>query len=249
MSKLSPSSRDLDFVSVVLTGKEKSGTQLSLRRAWLRGNGRILLKESIGLKLQYKLAVITAFLIAGAMVALSHGTHNDIVDKLTFAAASGDLSKVRSMLDRGALVDALDREGKTALMSASKNGHRDVIELLLEKGAEINAKGRYGKSAMMPASAEGHGDVVSLLLDRGANVNARDEYHQTALMCAALRGHAEVVEILLERGADINVKTRKGFTAMSLASEQGHQKVVEILFNQKPEPFLCDCQIRRSRYR
>ena len=127
------------------------------------------------MKLQYKLATVTVLLVVGAMVALSYGTVHDPVDKLTAAAASGDLSQVRSILDRGAAVDGRDRKGKTALISASKNGHKEIIEFLLEKGAEINARGKYGKSALMPASAAGHKDVVKLLLDRGADVNARDE--------------------------------------------------------------------------
>ncbi len=113
------------------------------------------------------------------MVALSYGTLHDPVDKLTSAAASGDLSQVRSILDRGAAVDGRDRAGKTALISASKNGHKEVIEFLLANGADINSRGKYGKSALMPAAAAGHIEVVKLLLDSGADVNARDEYYQT----------------------------------------------------------------------
>ncbi len=50
------------------------------------------------------------------MVALSYGTHHDLVDKLTLAAATGDLPLAKSILDRGAPVDGRDRNGKTALM-------------------------------------------------------------------------------------------------------------------------------------
>ena len=167
---------------------------------------------------------------------------------MTLAAASGDLSQVRSILDLGAPVDGRDRKGKTALMSASKNGHKEVIELLLENGADINSRGMYGQGALNvePPRAIRKWSSCSWIVE--PTLMPQTNTYQTALMCASLKGHTEVVETLLASGADINVKTRKGFTALSLASEQGHEKVVEILFSQKPDLFLCDCQIRRSRY-
>jgi hypothetical protein len=104
------------------------------------------MKESIGLKVQYKLAIATAFLVVVVMVALSYGTLHDPVDTLTLAAASGDLSEVQITLDRGAPVDGRDRAGKTALISASKNGRKEVIELLLAKGADINSRGSTARA-------------------------------------------------------------------------------------------------------
>lgn len=59
------------------------------------------------------------------------------------AARSGDVAKVRSMLEAGVSVDAADDWGTTGLALAAKQGQLDVIRLLLEKGADANAQEEF----------------------------------------------------------------------------------------------------------
>ncbi len=61
-------------------------------------------------------------------------------EDLRAAAKKGDLPKVKSLLAKGAEVNAKDKDALTALMFASMNGHREIVELLLDKGADVNAK-------------------------------------------------------------------------------------------------------------
>lgn len=66
---------------------------------------------------------------------------NSIVDirgstALIVAAKNGDLSEVRILIERGANVNAADRDGITALGYATENGYTEIIELLTSLGAK-----------------------------------------------------------------------------------------------------------------
>ena len=43
------------------------------------------------------------------------------------------------LITKGANVNAKDEDNYTALILASKKGHKDVAELLIAKGADVNA--------------------------------------------------------------------------------------------------------------
>jgi ankyrin repeat protein len=60
---------------------------------------------------------------------------------LLLAAKFGDPDSVKTWLDMGASVDALeaDLDGLTPLMVAAQCGHARVARLLIERGANVNA--------------------------------------------------------------------------------------------------------------
>ena len=49
------------------------------------------------------------------------------VAALTFAASKGHLEIVRTLLQHGALVNAVDHSDSSALVAAAKNGHLDIV--------------------------------------------------------------------------------------------------------------------------
>jgi ankyrin repeat protein len=57
---------------------------------------------------------------------------------------------------------------RTALISASNNGHIDTVKALLAKGAEVNAKDEYGETALACAKRCGHIEIAKLLEKAGA---------------------------------------------------------------------------------
>jgi len=165
---------------------------------------------------------------------------------LASAALTGDMSAVRSLLDKGADVNAKWREGGTALMAAAVIGHADVMRVLLERGADVNSRNNEGHTALMlaienvsdadairrlvalnpranPDSLGGAPQptvtIVRVLLDGGADVNAATNEGDTALMYAVSMGDPEIVRALIEKGARVNARNNRGQPALMVAIE------------------------------
>ncbi len=146
------------------------------------------------------------------------------------AALEGRLQAVLSALSKGADVNALDQEKRSALMLAAFNGHTEVVRALIEKGASVNATDSMGRTALMFASSGPSPDTVWLLLENKADPDVQDSGEGwTALMFAAGEGLAEVVQVLLEHGADRTLKDVDGDTALDFARKNGHTRVVRLL--------------------
>jgi len=79
---------------------------------------------------------------------------------LLSAASSGDLQELKTLLDRGADVEAQDGNGWTALHWAAQNNHPDVVKELLDRGANMEAQNNDGWTANDLAATEKHIDVV-----------------------------------------------------------------------------------------
>jgi len=162
----------------------------------------------------------------------------DLID----AATTENLGEVLTLLDRGANVNARDKDGRTALHRAADYGRREVLQALLDRGADIEAavEGKYeyaGGTALLLASEEGDLDVVRVLLDRGANVNARDNGGRTALQLVftssrSSRGRpAEVAKLLLDRGANVNGNDKDGYTPLMNACHFADPGLVTVLLD------------------
>lgn len=61
---------------------------------------------------------------------------------------NGNKDVARVLLKNGAVADAVDSDGKTALMIAVINGHQSLVEVLLSYKADLTLKNTYGKNAV-----------------------------------------------------------------------------------------------------
>src|SRR5258708_26202066 len=103
------------------------------------------------------------------VLCLSHGAKVNLrtpagATYLHEAALSGNPAVITLLLDRGAEIDARDREASaTPLHYAVSMGRREAVELLLSRGADRTLKNNRGKTAMDVAVNNGLTENVELL--------------------------------------------------------------------------------------
>jgi ankyrin repeat protein len=173
-------------------------------------------------------------------------------------AASGDIAKAKSLLDRGVNVNLRGSDGRTPLTEAAFAGHAEMVKLLLSKGGDPTFKKADGSdafalgaghkevadifksiSSLIEAASTGDAKTVKAILDKGISPNAKDQGGRTALTEAAWNGKTEVVKLLLERGANPHIKKPDGASPADLARGQGHKDIEDMLNNAataKPAP-------------
>ncbi len=175
------------------------------------------------------------------------------------AAADGDIEQVKSLISKGADVNAKDKSRRTALHYASEKGHTEVAELLISQGAYINAKDQREVTPLQFAAMRGDKQTIELLLSKGADINAKNNRGRTPLfeaMKSPAAGRKEVVQLLaskgakvpafhlaaymgdlerlkqcLQNGTDINTQSECGSTALHAAVNSGNKAIVEFLIS------------------
>ncbi len=113
---------------------------------------------------------------------------------MTFSASGGIMDSIKALIAAGADVNAKDKQGVTALMSAAFIGDPDIVKALIAARADINAQDIQGETPLMKAATlYGNVDCVKAIIAAGADLNAKDNTGKTALARAMSRDMAAVL--------------------------------------------------------
>lgn len=167
---------------------------------------------------------------------------------LHFAAAAGDVAKVRALIT-SVDINATDSTGRTALALAAKNGHADVVQALLTAKANpeltysfaMRAEGPYIRSEygtrditpLMSAAQYGHVIVVNLLLEAKADPDKRDypldshNIHKSALHYAVCGPADEAINLAQRQPIITTLLGPKPDRQSSRSKEQQNNTLVQ----------------------
>ena len=118
------------------------------------------------------------------------------------SASKGDGDAVKLFLAAGINPNALNGDGKPALVVATLAGNEAMVDQLLDGKADVNIRTRDGQTPLMGAAVNGNIRILNILLSRGADLNAKDIHGFTALMYADGASKSEARELLVKAGAE-----------------------------------------------
>ncbi len=146
------------------------------------------------------------------------------------AAAKGDATALKTLIQQKADVNGTQPDGATALQWAAYKNDLVMADLLLGAGADPKKPNRDGATPLSLASINGSAPMIEKLLKAGADPNEKHPKGETPLMFASRNGNVDAIKVLLDAKADVNAKeTVRGTTALMWASEQGHPTAIKLL--------------------
>ena len=123
---------------------------------------------------------------------------------LHFAAFFGKAEAARTLIDAGAMVDAVSGNEMRVqpLHSAAAGRHHEVCRLLIAAGADVNATQQHDFTPLHAAAQHGDDELVELFLSAGADPPARTDAGDTAADIAEAAGHVDVARRLRQVAED-----------------------------------------------
>lgn len=113
----------------------------------------------------------------------------------------------KTLIERKADVEAMDKTKVTALMYACQNGHEKLVHLLLESQCNVNNIDNDGYSALHLACMNDFSNIVKMLLDFGADKHMKDRRGRSPLDLAISRGAEDIILMLDDSKPEITPAT------------------------------------------
>ncbi|XP_045606736.1 transient receptor potential cation channel subfamily A member 1 homolog isoform X2 [Procambarus clarkii] len=135
-------------------------------------------------------------------------------------------------------INAVDKEGNTALHYAAIGGFENTIELLLTMGAEPNTQNKKRKAPVHEAAGKKKSSCLKLLKDNCAKFDVVDEQNRTVLHYAAEKNAEDCLQYLLSL-PDLKIldkKDKERCTALHIAIKRESVECAHILLKSGASP-------------
>ena len=147
---------------------------------------------------------------------------------------------IKWLLSEGkANVQAIDKEGLTALHVAAQECDPQSAEILIEHDANVNALSTKHLTPLHCISNSEGVRVLILLHERGADINATDKNNNRITHKAAGKGDSAslLFKVAADLGADIFAPGDLGNAPAHLAASSGSKAILYLLHQRDPECF------------
>ncbi|XP_076335183.1 transient receptor potential cation channel A1 [Tachypleus tridentatus] len=143
---------------------------------------------------------------------------------------------VEYLVNEGADINAVDKEGRTVLLLAAARSAWKVTKVLLQSGAEMGTKDNMNRNILHHIVLAGGSldDFWNYLNQhQGSSIaslmNERDIYGCTPMHYASRKGHLKTIRSLLQLGAVVNLKNNDNQSPLHFAARYGRYNTVRHL--------------------
>jgi ankyrin repeat protein len=152
--------------------------------------------------------------------------------------SKNNVEAVDLFVKAGVDVNAVNEEGRTALMLAAEKGHVKMLQTLAKLNAlSLNHADKSGNTVLMTASRQGQENIVRALVESGANVNymvPSNDGAATALQAALdtadfNKERMRVAQYLVQKGADVKGRNKAGRFPLLFAVDHGQSEIAKLL--------------------
>ncbi|KAL9079700.1 MAG: hypothetical protein Q9157_001426 [Trypethelium eluteriae] len=133
------------------------------------------------------------------------------------------------LLSRGADIEVLDNEGRSALHWACLHEALDVVQVLLRYEASVNCQSLMWGTPLHCAILKKNREIAMALLQYGAAVNARDYVGNTPFNMAVHSSRKDIARLLLQYGAEVTIANDLDETPIAAAIESGDFAAVQAI--------------------
>lgn len=153
----------------------------------------------------------------------------------------GDLKTFKWLIEKGANLHAVDKDGCNILHYAAQFGRADIVEYLIghhDIKEIINKQDNNGNTPLHLSVKEGFYDITQMLLRHGSGVNIMNYDFELPIHFASQDKQDEnILKLLIQYDATVNVKNRIDWTPIFYAALNGNDKVINALINHEDEDF------------
>ena len=155
--------------------------------------------------------------------------------QLIAAAWDNDLRRARSLIARGADVNAKDNTVQSAYLISTSEGCLELLNLTLEHGADVDSKDSFNGTGLIRAADRGHADIAGRLVQAGVKIDHINNLGWTALHEAIILGdgsdrYVDTVRVLVAGGADLRLRSQRDQTTpIQHATSRGHNQIAQDL--------------------
>lgn len=103
---------------------------------------------------------------------------------------------VKLLIEKGANVNIIEKNGSTPLLIAVSNNCLTSVDTLIKYKAQINKPDNLGYTPLMSASSNGNCDILELLIENKGDINLTDKKGQNAFDYAGKKNNGKVTSIL-----------------------------------------------------
>ncbi len=175
-----------------------------------------------------RIALLVLWLLP--LCALAQNTNPTLNEELIAAARKSNVEAVKTLLAKGADVNAKTEYGATPLFFACDRGNVEIVKLLLAAGADIDVRDTFYKATPTSwALQRDQAEVVKLLVEK------KPASKEPTTAMAVTMGQVKTVETLLALG---DFKPESLSMWLTIAEKNDNKEIVEALkkAGAKPKP-------------